>query len=147
VKIVVDTNILFSGILNPNGSISDILLNSQEHFEFYAPTFVLEELENHHKKLMKISGLTESDIVFLKRQLFKHIELIDLENIHQSNWQESMELVKDIDEFDAPFIALSIELEAPLWTGDKKLVKGLSEKGVYRALTLSDMVLIRDGKR
>lgn len=39
-------------------------------------------------------------------------------------------MTKDVDEYDAPFIALSLELEAPLWTGDKKLIKGLERKGV-----------------
>lgn len=41
-----------------------------------------------------------------------------------------MELVRDVDEFDAPFIALSLELDSPLWTGDKQLIKGMAEKGI-----------------
>ena len=44
--IVVDSNIIFSGILNAKGTISDLLLNSQ-HIDFCSPSFLLEELENH----------------------------------------------------------------------------------------------------
>ena len=130
VNVVVDTNIVFSGILNQNGSISDILLNSADVFEFYAPSSIVEELDNHHQKLVSISGLSEKEIRFLKRMLFKKINLIDLERIGSNNWKEAIALTKDVDEYDAPFIALSLELESPLSTGDKKLIKGLERKGV-----------------
>ncbi len=130
VNVVVDTNIVFSGILNHSGSISDILLNSSDVFEFYSPSSIVEELDRHHKKLVNISGFTEKDIRFLKRMPLKKISLIDLEQISSDNWQEAITLTKDVDEFDAPFIALSLELESPLWTGDKKLIKGLDRKGV-----------------
>ena len=34
-----------------------------------------------------------------------------------------------MDEDDTPFVALSIELNSKLWTGDKKLAIGLQNKG------------------
>lgn len=34
VKIIVDANIVFSGILNSNGKIGDLLINSRKYFEF-----------------------------------------------------------------------------------------------------------------
>jgi len=34
-KIIVDTNIVFSAILNSNSRIGKILLNSKEHFQFF----------------------------------------------------------------------------------------------------------------
>jgi predicted nucleic acid-binding protein len=43
--------------------------------------------------------------------------------------QTAYDLCKDIDPKDAVFVALSCELDAPLWTGDKKLKKGLMSKG------------------
>ncbi|WP_189663220.1 MULTISPECIES: PIN domain-containing protein [unclassified Polaribacter] len=54
-KIVVDTNIIFSGLLNPERKIRDLLPNSIGVFDFYSPTFVLENLKNHQNKLLKIS--------------------------------------------------------------------------------------------
>jgi predicted nucleic acid-binding protein len=84
VKIVIDTNIIFSGLLSPNGTISDLLLNSSNTFDFYSPTYLLDELENHKKKLLKISGLSEKELGFLQRHLFKKIDLIDLESIRES---------------------------------------------------------------
>ena len=38
-KIVVDTNIIFSAILNTNGKIGDLLLNSDDVFQFYSPDY------------------------------------------------------------------------------------------------------------
>jgi predicted nucleic acid-binding protein len=144
VKIVVDTNIIFSGLLSPNGTISDLLLNSSNTFDFYSPTYLLDELENHKKKLLKISGLSEKELDFLQRNLFKKIDLIDLESIRESTWEKAIEMTKNVDEFDAPFIALALELDSPLWTGDKKLIKGLNKKGIDWILTTEIITEIRN---
>lgn len=142
--VVVDTNIVFSGILSPEGTISDLLLNSSDTFDFFAPTYILRELEKHHRKLLKISGYLEDDLNFLKRILLKKIDLIDLETISPATWEKASELVKDVDAFDAPFIALSLELGAPLWTGDKSLTKGMTEKGIDWILSTGNIKEIRD---
>ncbi|MGC1205590.1 MAG: PIN domain-containing protein [Flavobacteriaceae bacterium] len=143
-KIVVDTNIIFSGLLSPNGTISDLLLNSSNIFDFYSPTYLLDKLENHKKKLLKISGLSEKELDFLQRNLFKKVDLIDLESIRESTWEKAIELTKNVDEFDAPFIALALEMDSPLWTGDKKLIKGLNKKGVDWILTTEIITEIRN---
>lgn len=129
-NIVVDTNIIFSGILSPNGTISDLLLNSPNTFDFYAPSAIVDELKKHHKKLVKLSGISKDELDFLKRTVMKKIDLIDLEAIQQITWEKASELTKNVDEFDTPFVALSLELDSPLWTGDKKLIRGLEQKGI-----------------
>lgn len=65
VKLIVDTNIVFSGILSPKGMICDLLLNSDVEFQFFAPTYMLEELDTHHAKLLKLSGLVTQELDFL----------------------------------------------------------------------------------
>lgn len=35
-KIVVDTNIIFSTLFNSNSTIGDLLFNADKHFEFYS---------------------------------------------------------------------------------------------------------------
>ncbi len=142
--LVVDTNIVFSGILSPEGTISDLLLNSGDSFTYYAPSAIIDELDKHHKKLVKLSGLSDSEIRFLRRILLRKIELIDLESIRSTTWKNAFELTGDVDEFDAPFIALSLELEASLWTGDKKLIKGLKTKGIEWILDTNQIIKIRD---
>ncbi|WP_310991787.1 PIN domain-containing protein [Aequorivita marina] len=143
-KIVVDTNIIFSAILSPEGTISDLLLNSFETFDFYAPTFVLDELKTHQNKILQISGLSEDDLDFLKRILLKKVTLINVEAFQNKSWQKALELTSNVDEFDTPFIALCIELEAQLWTGDKKLIKGLGLKGIDWLFDTAKMKEIRN---
>ncbi len=129
-KVVVDTNIIFSGLLNPVGSISDILLNSNLKIDFYSPSFMLQELDNHKEKLINFASYSGKEYDFLHQLLLKKINLIDIESIQQSTFRLARELTNEIDEFDIPFIALSLEMEALLWTGDKKLMKGLRAKGI-----------------
>lgn len=143
-KVVVDTNIIFSGLLSPNGTISDLLLNSSDTFDFYSPTFVIEELDNHTDKLLKLTGYSEKELDFVQRILFKKIDLIDLESIPNPTWEKAVGLTKNIDEFDAPFIALALELDSPLWTGDKKLIKRLNKKGIDWILTSEIIAEIRN---
>ncbi len=129
-KIVVDTNIIFSALLTPKGGISDLLLNSDNHYEFYTPTYVLNELNRHEQKILSISGYSPDELNFLKRSIFKKIDLIDIESIHPQTLKRAIQLTEGIDEFDAPFIALALELDTYLWTGDKKLISGLKEKNI-----------------
>jgi len=75
VKIIVDTNIIFSGLLSPNGIISDLLLNSFGVFDFYSPAYVLDELENHRTKLLKLSSFSEKELDYLQFTVLKRIEL------------------------------------------------------------------------
>ena len=143
-NLVVDTNILFSAILSPKGKIHDLLLNSEKEFSFFAPVFLIEELDQHHSKILKISGYTEEDVKFLKRTLFHHIEFIDPEIVQQESWTKGFEMTSDVDEKDTPFVALAIDLEGSLWTGDKKLIMELRSKGVELTLTTDELDQVRN---
>ena len=48
-KIIVDANIVFSGILNTNGKIGDLLINSKKQFEFIAPDFLRTEITSKNQ--------------------------------------------------------------------------------------------------
>ena len=43
-RIIVDSNILFSAILNLNGNIGQVLINGQKYYDFYLPKYVRIEL-------------------------------------------------------------------------------------------------------
>lgn len=129
-KIVLDTNIVFSSILSPNGTINELLFNSSDKIQFYSPESLIEELDDHHQKLINISKYSEKEISFLKRNILNKISIINLDYIKSISWEQAYNLAHDIDEFDTPFVALAIELQSPLWTGDKKLIKGLKKKNV-----------------
>lgn len=44
-KIVVDTNIIFSTLLNSSSNIGDLLFNSDKHFEFYSCSYMRYEIQ------------------------------------------------------------------------------------------------------
>lgn len=48
-------------------------------------------------------------------------------------------LVIDIDENDVLFVALANHINAQLWTGDKKLAKGLKRKGYSKIISTNEL--------
>ncbi|MBE0425847.1 MAG: hypothetical protein IBX72_04265 [Nitrospirae bacterium] len=50
-KVVVDTNILFSAFLSENSQYRDLLFD--EKYEFYSPNFVFLEIFKHKEKILK----------------------------------------------------------------------------------------------
>ena len=139
-NIVVDTNVIFSALLNPSGKISDVFFNPVLDFTFFAPSIVLEELKKHHNKLITFSSLSAEELDFLKSSILSKVNLIDLEGIGQKSWEKALMLVREIDEFDAPFVALSLEMDSHLWTGDKKLKKGLENLGITWVLDTNQLL-------
>lgn len=50
------------------------------------------------------------------------------------------DLVKDIDKKDMLFVALSIQMDLKLWTGDKKLIQGLRAKGYKNVIETKELL-------
>ena len=75
-NIVVDTNIVFSAMLNTNGNLAKILLLSFEKLTFYSTTSLSEEIISNASKLKKISGYTQDEFFRLYSLLTKNINFI-----------------------------------------------------------------------
>jgi predicted nucleic acid-binding protein len=125
--IIVDTNILFSALLNSQSSFAEILLGLD--YRFFVCEQVLVELFKRKEKLVKVSQLSEDEIVQIYQILLKRITLYKEDLITADNRAAGYALCKDIDESDTPHVALTLELKGLLWTGDKKLKEGLRQKG------------------
>jgi predicted nucleic acid-binding protein len=97
VKIIVDANIVFSGILKSDGKIGDLLINSGNRFKFISPDFLRIEIRRHHDKLIKISKLTLEQLLESEYQVCKSISFISDEQISSSNWDFAENLVFDVD--------------------------------------------------
>jgi len=141
-KIVIDTNIVFSALISSSSTIPEIIIAPYSHFNFYTSEYLFEELERHKQKLQKASRLTEKEIEKAKTTLFKYINTISLGIIPQKIWQEAEALTFDIDPDDISFVALSIFLNAYLWTGDKVLYNGLIDRGFEKVVLTSELVKI-----
>ena len=143
-KIVVDTNIVFSALLNTDGQIADLIFNSSSDFEFYSCFLLLEEIQRHKAKLLKISKLSETQLTTSQFHVFSRINLISEDQIPPSVWKKAIELVQGVDMDDVAFVALTEYMDAHLWTGDKRLIKGISAKGFSKMIRTEDLVAIRN---
>jgi len=144
VKIVIDTNIIFSGLLNSNGAIGDLIFNSDGFFEFYSCSYMRYEIEKHWEKLKRISKLSEEELNESKYRIFSRVNFINEELIPEKTWISSEQLVFEIDQDDIDFIALTKYLKGYLWTGDKELYKGLKEKKFKRVYNTSELITKRN---
>ncbi len=142
-KIVVDTNVVFSALLNTSSPIGDLVLNSANVFEFYSCTLLKEEIKEHQAKILKISGFTESEFAILCQTIFAKITFISEEIIPFEYWQNALPIVREVDMDDIAFVALADLLDAKLWTGDKKLLDGIRAKGYSKAISKEEVMLLR----
>jgi len=146
VRIIVDANIVFSGILKSDGKIGDLLINSGGLFKFISPDFLRIEIQRHHDKLIKISQLTLEQIIESEYQIYKSISFISDEQISDLNWNLAENLVFDVDKKDVSYIAFSKQFKAKVWSGDKVLIKGLANKGFTNFISTNELWDMRQNK-
>ena len=143
-KIIVDTNIVFSAILNSNSRIGKILLNSKEHFQFFTCNYLRTEIQRYRNKLLKLTKLTEDQLSELENLLTQHITFIDERLIPQDLLIKTEIQLKAIDPDDTVFVALAKHLKGKLWTGDLQLYNGLKAKRFKDIILTSELSLLLD---
>jgi predicted nucleic acid-binding protein len=144
IKVVVDTNIVFSAILNSSGKIGKVLLNSRNIFHFVSCRYMQTEIDRHLNKLQTLTGLEPGELDVLIKLITARINLINEEFISRDSLLKAEELTRDVDFDDLLFVALTLELKSRLWTGDKKLIRGIGKKGFSQIVTTSELSEILD---
>lgn len=127
-SVVVDTNILFSILLRKNSRLRDVLINANDT-KFYCCRLSIIELFKHKSKILKYSSLSEEELFEILQDILQRLYFYDELSISQTSIQTAIELCSNIDEKDTPFIALTLDLNGVIWTGDKELTDGLRKKG------------------
>lgn len=143
-KIVVDTNIVFSAILNSTSKIGKILINSKDYFQFYSCDFLRVELLKHRIKILDLTKLSPIELEELEFLITKRITFINEGLLSLKTIISTENLLEDIDLKDTPFVALTTQLKAKLWTGDKKLLLGLQTKKYKDIITTSQLSELLD---
>lgn len=143
-KIIVDTNIIFSAILNPDSKIGRIIIGSRTHFQFYTCDFLKAELLKHKKKILKLTHLSTNELDELEFLLTKNITFINEELIPKQIIFETEGKLAEIDLNDTPFVALTKYLNGILWTGDKQLIAGLDSKKFIEIITTNQLSQLID---
>ncbi len=143
-KIVVDTNIIFSTLLNSNGTIGDLIFNSDHVFKFYSCDYMRYEIRKHWTKLITVSKLTNEQLQDAYEKILTKITFINEALITTTTWLKAEQIVQDIDLDDVDFVALTNHLKGCLWTGDKELYDGLKEKRFRCVYNTADILKQRD---
>lgn len=127
-RIVIDTSMIFSMLLGKNVKMRDIFFDPLHIF--YAPNYIIGELFEKKDKIMKCSALSEPEIYELFHRILGRIEFVSEDFITSEHRYNAFKLCRNIDEDDIPFIALSLQLNAVFWTGDKRLKNHLKNQGI-----------------
>jgi len=67
------------------------------------------------------------------------VEFYNEDTIEHNNWQEADRLTKDVDSKDISFVALALQTDGLLWTGDKKLTVHLKAMGFNNVINTSEL--------
>lgn len=139
IKIIVDSNILFSALLNINSKIAGIIINGQEYYDFYAPQYARLEILKHQNKIKKIAQLNDEEFLEVYQLIFGYITVLNHSILPQKDLKKAIEYCEDIDIDDSVFVGFSEYLKSKLWTGDKKLINGLVKKQFKKIITTEDL--------
>jgi predicted nucleic acid-binding protein len=131
-KYIIDANIIFSALISGR----EIFVKLFENNRIYAPDFITIELDKYKKVVLKKSKLPNENLQDFIQRLFRQITIIPDLYINDINKQKAIELCETIDIKDVAYVSLSIEMNLPFVTRDKKLYDGLKDKGFKNIILL-----------
>ncbi len=138
-RIVVDTNIAFSAILNTNSKIARILLQPKSRLNFYSTEPLSYEIEEHKEKIKKISNYSDNELDRIVTLITNKIRFINLRLITKESYELAESLTQNVDEDDTEFVALAEHIKGKLWSGDKELQRGLNKKGWNKFISTEEL--------
>ncbi len=138
-KLVIDSNILISTLMNPKGIVGTFLLEDLHHVEKLSCYMLYVEVFDKKEKIIKYTKLEEGELLEVLYMILKQINFVNELQISEESWVKAEELTSDIDVKDISFVAMAIETGGILWTGDKKLIRGLTNKGFEQVVDLEEL--------
>ena len=126
-KVVVDSNIVFSALLKSPNQFSDTILLSGD--EFYTPKFMFVEIFKYKERIVQQSRLSEEEVLEMLYRLILNLHFFDEKLISTRNFLRAFQMVKETDRKDLVFVALALETNGKLWTSDQPLRKALIQNG------------------
>ena len=126
-RVVIDTNMIFSLLLGKNARMRDTFFDPAH--TFFAPNYIIGELFEKKEKIMKCSALSEAELYELLHRVLSRIAFVAEEFVALEHRLQAFKLCQGVDEDDTPFIALALQLNALVWTGDRRLKEYLQQEG------------------
>jgi predicted nucleic acid-binding protein len=136
--IVIDTNIIISAILNPQGVIGLRIIYPSDKVIFLAPEYVKKEIWKHKDRIKKIGNFTEPDFEEILFVLFGRINFYSEDIFSEYIKNHANGIMKDGDTKDIPFVSMALFFQVKIWTGDLKLKKYLVSRGMDICININD---------
>jgi predicted nucleic acid-binding protein len=76
-KIVVDSNIVFSAILNSKSKIGQLIINGSQYFDFYTVGLLKNEIIEHSDEILKLTGFTQYEFSETFQLITSRIKFVD----------------------------------------------------------------------
>ncbi|MCF0054076.1 PIN domain-containing protein [Dyadobacter sp. LJ53] len=137
--VVVDTNILFSACISPNNRISEILFSPLPNIQRISCYYAMAELFKHQSKIVQLSRQPVEAVSTLLYTVMKQVDFLNEKMIENEYFHEADRLTAGVDSNDIAFVALSLQKNGTLWTGDKKLTSHLKSLGFNRVIATNDL--------
>ena len=137
--VVVDTNIFVSALITPNNRLARLLSFHSLSVNWISSHVLATELTKHHTKIVKAAKRTSEIILENTEFYLQYIKLYEDTAILPVHWKEADILTRDVDRDDIAFVALALQTDGILWTGDKKLADHLKRMGFYRVISTAEL--------
>lgn len=119
-KLVVDANILISGLLK-DSTVRHIIVSSGH--DLYAPRFCVQEILANVDLICKKNKLSRQANLKVLSTLLKYIYEVPAE-FYKEKLDEAYKIMKKIDAKDTPYLALALSFDCDgIWTEDKHFEK------------------------
>jgi len=127
-RVVVDANILFAGLLRDSAT-RELLLHAP--LELYAPAWLWEETTRNLPALAERSNIATAVLTALADRLLERIQAVP-EAVLALHAREALRRCQASGAKDAPYVACCLAVDGALWSHDGRLSK---EAGVATVST------------
>jgi predicted nucleic acid-binding protein len=136
--VIVDSNKVISAVYTPKGAEASIF-SAKSRIQFIAPDYIIEEINDHIDEIAEAISRPKKDTRKLFSDILANIKIIEVAKIPKKDIAEALAITKDIDPKDIPFVSLYFFTKHKLWTGDRKLISGLKNKGYDVCITTTEL--------
>lgn len=108
------------------------------NIEFIAPEYTFVEILKHTDLIKKKAKLASNDLQYVMDMLFTRITIYPKEE-YADCYIQAIEIMKDIDPDDAPFLALAMKTKVDgIWSEDK----GFQQQNHVKIYTTKELIEI-----
>lgn len=136
--LVVDFNVVFSALVRSGKSHLIFELNEVlSEFEFISTQYMYFELDNNLDKIISLSKLSKEEILEVLEFVKRSVEIIPFKSFGDKA-KKAMSMAPHLK--DVPYVALSLQFDCKILSGDKGLKKALPDRIIAPSEAL-DMLL------